>query len=198
MRGKFIVFEGPDGSGKSTQLRLFSEYLTERGIAHECEREPTGDTLGLMVRRVLSGELDYEPETLALLFSADRREHIKRMRSALQGGLHVLCDRYVYSSIAYQGLALTPERVCEINRENIENLLADVVVYIDLPTEKCMERIAKNRDSTEIFETSERIARVRENYEIAFERLDPAVLLRIDGSGTPEEVFEQIKSKLII
>lgn len=198
MRGKFIVFEGPDGSGKSTQLALFAEHLEKSGVAVVTEREPTGETIGALVRRVLSGELPYEAETLALLFAADRREHIRKVEALLDKGINVLCDRYVYSSIAYQGLELPVERVAEINRANIERLLPDMVVYVDLPTEKCMERIAKNRETVEIFETHERIERVRRNYEGAFEAMPPKQLIRIDGSGTPDEVAGEIREKVII
>ena len=196
MRGKFIVFEGPDGSGKSTQLALFAEHLAGKGASVVTEREPTGETIGALVRRVLSGELDYEAETLALLFAADRREHVRRIEALLDEGKTVLCDRYVYSSIAYQGLELPIERVAEVNRANIERLLPDMVVYIDLPTEKCMERITKNRETVEIFETRERIERVRQNYESAFASMPPKRLIRIDGSGALGEVACEIREKV--
>lgn len=196
MRGKFIVFEGPDGSGKTTQLKMFAEYLAGRGVSVVTEREPTGDTIGSLVRRVLSGELAYSAETLALLFAADRAEHIRRVDALLEEGRTVLCDRYVFSSIAYQGLELEPSRVAEINRSNIERLLPDAVVYIDLPAEECMARITRARETVEIFETRERIERVRSNYEGAFALLPPDKLIRIDGAKSPDEVAREVRERV--
>ncbi len=193
MRGKFIVFEGPDGSGKTTQLRLLAERLASEGTAAATEREPTGSALGTLVREVLSGRRVCAPQTLALLFSADRSEHIRDMERLLGEGKHVLCDRYVFSSIAYQGLDLPTEWVAEINRPNTERLMPDAVVYIDLDERDCMEHITRGRDAVEeIFETREKIKRVRENYEYAFSRLSPERLFRIDGARTPEEVARDI------
>ncbi len=189
MRGKFIVFEGPDGSGKTTQLRLLAERLAAEGVSAASEREPTGSAMGALVREILSGRRVCEPQTLALLFSADRSEHVGDMLRLLDEGKHVLCDRYVFSSIAYQGLDLPTEWVAEVNRPNTERLMPDAVVYIDLDERACMERITRGRDAVEeIFETRERIKRVRQNYEYAFDRLPPERLFRIDGARTQEEV----------
>lgn len=108
----------------------------------------------------------------------------------------MLCDRYVFSSIAYQGLELDTAWIAEINRRATERLLPDAVVYVDLPTESCMERIARGRDHTEIFETTERISKVRENYERAFAMFPSLKLIRIDGAQPMEDVTRDILEKL--
>lgn len=192
MRGKFIVFEGPDGSGKTTQLGRVAEAL---GSAI-CECEPTTGEIGKQIRRALGGEVDCAPETLALLFAADRCEHVRALEKLLEDGKTVLCDRYVFSSIAYQGLELDTAWIAEINRRATERLLPDAVVYIDLPTESCMARIARGRDHTEIFETTERISKVRENYERAFAMFPSLKLIRIDGAQPMEDVTRDILEKL--
>lgn len=192
MRGKFIVFEGPDGSGKTTQQKTVASVL---GTA-VCECEPTTGEIGKQIRRALGGEVDCAPETLALLFAADRCEHVRALEKLLEAGETVLCDRYVFSSIAYQGLELDTAWIAEINRRATERLLPDAVVYVDLPTESCMARIARGRDHTEIFETTERIAKVRENYERAFAMFPNLKLIRIDGAQPMEDVTRDILEKL--
>lgn len=192
MRGKFIVFEGPDGSGKTTQQKRVAAAL----CSAICECEPTTGEIGKQIRHALGGEVDCAPETLALLFAADRREHVRALEKMLEDGKTVLCDRYVFSSIAYQGLELDTAWIGEINRRATERLLPDAVVYIDLPTESCMARIARGRDHTEIFETTERISKVRENYERAFAMFPNLKLIRIDGAQPMEDVTRDILEKL--
>lgn len=190
--GRFIVFEGPDGSGKTTQQKLVASAV---GSAI-CECEPTGGEIGRQIRRALGGEVDCAPETLALLFAADRCEHVRTLEALLEKGQTVLCDRYVFSSIAYQGLELDVDWIAGINRRATERLLPDAVVYIDLPTESCMDRIARGREHTEIFETTERIAKVRENYERAFAMFPKLKLIRIDGAQPMDAVTSDILAHL--
>lgn len=196
MRGKFIVFEGPDGSGKTTQLERVAAVLESAGKRVRRECEPTGGEIGRQIRRALGGETGCTPETLALLFAADRCEHVRALEAMLDGGDTVLCDRYVFSSVAYQGLELDVDWVAEINRRATERLLPDAVVYIDLPTESCMARIASGRTHTEIFETTERIAKVRENYERAFAMFPNLKLIRVDGAQSVEDVTRDIVARL--
>jgi dTMP kinase len=103
-RGKFIVFEGLDGCGKTTQLLLLSERLKRAGVPHIATREPSdGNPVGRLVRDAVHGSVTLENETLALLFAADRYQHIQtEILPALTRGAHVLCDRYYYSNLAYQ------------------------------------------------------------------------------------------------
>ena len=139
-RGKFITFEGCDGCGKSTQLRLLSEYLTKNGIAHIFTREPGGGKISEAIREILlSGKnMEMTDECEALLYAASRVQHLSdRVEPALAEGKLVICDRYVDSSFAYQACArgLGMDFIKKINAFAIEKYLPDVTVFIDLTPE---------------------------------------------------------------
>ena len=134
MKGKFIVFEGCEGVGKSTQLRLLKEYLEKTGQKAVFTREPGGTPVGEKIRSLLLGE-EMSAESEALLFAAARCEHIdKVILPALERGELVVCDRYVDSSIAYQafGRKLGRKRVEEINAYAFATCMPDAVVFIDM------------------------------------------------------------------
>lgn len=134
MKGKFIVFEGCEGVGKSTQLRLLKEYLEKTGQKAVFTREPGGTPVGEKIRSLLLGE-EMSAESEALLFAAARCEHIdKVILPALERGELVVCDRYVDSSIAYQafGRKLGRKRVEDINAYAFSSCMPDAVVFIDM------------------------------------------------------------------
>lgn len=134
MKGKFIVFEGCEGVGKSTQLHLLKEYLEKTGQKAVFTREPGGTPVGEKIRSLLLGE-EMSAECEALLFAAARCEHIdKVILPALERGELVVCDRYVDSSIAYQafGRKLGRKRVEEINAYAFASCMPDAVVFIDM------------------------------------------------------------------
>ena len=141
MKGKFITFEGCDGCGKSTQLKLFSEYLTEQGVAHIFTREPGGGKISEAIREILLNGKNAEmtDECEALLYAAARAQHLAdRVSPALNEGKLVICDRYVDSSFAYQayGRNLGTEFIGKINAFALENFLPDATVFIDLSPEE--------------------------------------------------------------
>ena len=124
-RGKFITFEGCDGCGKSTQLKMLSDYLTQNGIAHIFTREPGGGKISEAIRDILlSGKnMEMTDECEALLYAASRVQHLRdRVDPALQEGKLVICDRYVDSSLAYQGYArgLGTDFISKINAYALE------------------------------------------------------------------------------
>lgn len=134
MKGKFIVFEGCEGVGKSTQLRLINEYMKETGQETVFTREPGGTPLAEKIRQLILTE-DMDAECEAHLFAAARCEHIdKLILPALTAGKTVICDRYVDSSLAYQGYGrgLGYERVAEINAYALQNCPPDGVVFLDM------------------------------------------------------------------
>jgi dTMP kinase len=189
-RGIFIVFEGLDGSGKTTQCNQLSAALTERNIEYITTREPTGSRVGLLLREALKKNLPLEAETIALLFAADRYQHaVTEILPALREGKHVICDRYYYSSLAYQ-----KKHNAEIyNKRVLSECRPDITFFIDVPPPECMNRI-KNRGGAELFDSLEELERVREAYIETFEGLretDKVVI--IDGNGLrPEEVAEKV------
>ena len=133
-KGKFVTFEGCDGCGKSTQLKLLSNYLQEKGIAHIFTREPGGGKISEEIRGILLNGKNSEmsDECEALLYAAARAQHIKdRVEPALAEGKLVVCDRYVDSSLAYQAYArgLGFDFVAKINAFALEKYLPDATVF---------------------------------------------------------------------
>ena len=144
-RGKFITFEGCDGCGKSTQLRLLSQYLTENAIPHIFTREPGGGKISEAIRDILLNgkNMEMTDECEALLYAASRVQHLSdRVEPALSEGKLVICDRYVDSSLAYQAYArgLGLDFITKINAYALKNYLPDVTVFIDLTPEAAFQR----------------------------------------------------------
>lgn len=144
-RGKFITFEGCEGCGKSTQLKLLSEYLDNKGVDYILTREPGGSEIAEQIRRVIldgkNGNMSDGCE--ALLYAAAREQHLSdRIIPALDGGKLVICDRYVDSSLAYQGIARgLGERFIEtINRRAVRDYPPDMTVFLKLPPEEAFLR----------------------------------------------------------
>ncbi len=145
MNGKFVTFEGCEGSGKSTQLRLLSEYLKERGTDFILTREPGGGEISEEIRKIiLNGKYtDMCDECEALLYAAARIQHLKEIIiPALNAGKLVICDRYVDSSLAYQGYArgLGAEFIKSINSYALQKYSPDVTVFLDIPPSAAFER----------------------------------------------------------
>lgn len=153
MAGCFIAFEGGEGAGKSTQEALLAQALTERGHTVVRTREPGGTPAGEAIRQVLlSPEFDgLDPRAEALLFAASRGEHVARViRPALERGDVVICDRYIDSSVAYQGFGreLGPKRVRDLSLWATHELLPDLTVVLDVDPEVGLARFAE-RDRLE-------------------------------------------------
>ena len=199
-RGKFITFEGCDGSGKSTQLRLFSEYLTKEGIPHIFTREPGGGKISESIREILLNGKNSEmtDECEALLYAAARVQHLHdRVEPALQEGKLVICDRYVDSSFAYQAYAreLGMEFISKINAFALENYLPDATVFIDLSPEDAFKRKhgADQNDRLEMAGLSFH-QRVYAGYKkLAMENQR---FVSVDGKQTPTQIFEEVVKSL--
>ncbi len=192
--GKFIVFEGLDGSGQSTQAELLKKYLEEvKGVSVLLTKEPTSEPpIGTLIREILKKEFSVGPEAFQLLFCADRSEHLRNaVEPALKRGDWVISDRYFYSSIAYGSMDLPTERLIELNK-NFPR--PDIVFLIKASPKTCLDRIDKNRGEREFFEEEEKLAKVWKNYETLAERFSEINI--IDGEKSVEEVFKQIKNKI--
>ena len=196
-RGKFITFEGCDGCGKSTQLKMMSEYLTKNGIPHVFTREPGGGKISEAIREILLNGKNSEmtDECEALLYAASRVQHLQDVvEPALKEGKLVICDRYVDSSIAYQayGRNLGVEFISKINAYAIENYLPDVTVLIDLSPKAAFLR-KKGADENDRLEQAGMAfhEKVYEGY-LALAKDNPKRVARIDGAGTPEEIFKEV------
>ena len=151
-RGKFIVIEGLDGSGKSTQIALLEQRLAARGRRVWRTAEPTGGEIGVRIRAALSGAQPCSTAHLAALFLADRIAHSEEIEARLAAGADVVCDRYYYSSMAYQGPLTDPDWVADMNRRCPGIAKPDLCVFLDVDYRKCKERLDAGRDALEIYE----------------------------------------------
>jgi dTMP kinase len=167
-RGLFIVLEGPDGAGISTQTAMLQSHLSARGIRSISTKEPTLGPIGSVLRQVLSHRLVYPPDrpidddVIALLFAADRLDHIRvDVLPRLESGIHVISDRYRMSSYAYQGATLGQEWVRALNSRSVA---PDLTLFIDVPPEVSQQRITSRGAHRELYESEERLRPIYENY----------------------------------
>ena len=198
--GKFIVFEGIDGSGKSTQIRILAEKLKRSGEKVYVTAEPTFSTSGGIIRDALSGAVERTTCELAALFVWDRINHninktngIKKM---LADGYTVISDRYYYSSLAYQGEATDYEWVKALNCSCPEIRKPDICIFIDISPETAIKRITSDRATTEIFEEVGKLTKIRETFLNIFDDLKDDNVALIDGDGDPNEISERIYAKI--
>lgn len=190
----FITFEGVDGSGKSTQARLLAEHLRDQGRDVVATREPGGTVLGERVREILLGRDAIAPWTETALFAAARAQLVTEViRPALDRGADVVCDRYIDSSLAYQGLArgLGVERVLELNLLVIGGLLPDRTFLLLVPLDQAAVRRGSDPDRIER-EGDEFVARVDSAYrELA--GIFAQRIVTVDATQSPGEVAELIR-----
>ena len=190
-----IVFEGLDGSGKTTQMRLLVEYLESKGEACYSTREPTDSVFGEMLRSCLKGRIDTNEYTIAALFAADRLDHIldsaNGIKKKLDEGVNVFCDRYYFSSYAYNGEFVPFEWVVELNRLAREMMKPDLTVFIDLSSEESMKRVGR-RSEAERYETTEKQQKIRERFFAAFKRFPDEKVAIV----TSEEEKEMTQAKI--
>jgi dTMP kinase len=191
----FITFEGVDGSGKSTQARLLAEHLRGEGRDVVATREPGGTRLGEQVREILLGSESVAPWTETALFAAARAQLVTDViRPALDRGADVVCDRYLDSSLAYQGLArgLGVERVLELNLLVIGGLLPDKTFLLLVPLDQAAVRRGPHPDRIER-EGDEFVARVDDAYrELA--GIFAQRIVTVDATQPPQEVAELIRA----
>ena len=194
---RFIAVEGIDGSGKSTQAKMLRERLESLGAKAVFDFEPTDRRIGRLIREILAGSEKADPRTVALLFAADRLEHVTDKNGILQNlknGTSVISDRYYFSSYAYQKLDMPLEWVMEINKWAKELARPDIYLFIDVPIDVCLERIYKNRQTTsDIFENEQSLTRARNNFlEVIEKTKDSENVVIVDGSGSLEEVADRV------
>ena len=195
-RGKFIVFEGTDGSGKSTQLKALVKHLSQKGVPTYVTREPTDSPFGAVLRSCLVKRVDTDEFTIAAMFAADRLDHIQNpvngILKKLNEGYTVLCDRYYLSSFAYNGGFVPLDWVVELNRPARALLKPDLTVYIDIAAEDAMKRVAR-RGETERYETVEKQKNIRENYMALFERFPDERVVVIKSMENKEETQKKVR-----
>lgn len=210
MSGAFITFEGIDGSGKSTQLRLLNNFLRENGCHVVTTREPGGTTLGLRLRAaLLDATEEVDPLTELLVFAADRAQHVRRLlRPALAAGNVVISDRYADATVAYQGAGrgFPPELISEIVKLATDGLKPDLTLLFDVSVDESTSRTTRRgsgrggtgknqRDRLDI-EAADFHVRVREAY-LAIAKQEPERVKIIDTSGPVEITHQRVKQVLV-
>jgi dTMP kinase len=201
MAGLFVTFEGGDASGKTTQIGLLADWLKEQGKTVVVTREPGGSDLGNELRDIVLHRRGFiAPRAEALIYAADRAHHIHAVvRPALERGEVVLQDRYLDSSVAYQGAGrvLDPSEVREVSLWATEGLMPDVTVLLDVPADiglarQASEERAYDRLEAEALEFHER---VRDSY-LAIAQENPDRVVVIDGTAAIDEVHRAVLERV--
>lgn len=195
----FITFEGGEGSGKSTAIERLGEKLRSLGKKVVITREPGGTPISEEIRSVILDKANtgMDPWTEALLYAASRRQHVKeKIEPALEKGAIVISDRYVDSSLAYQGGArgLGIDKVLLLNQFALDGVMPDLTIYFDLAPETGLGRIRKNENREVNRLDLERISfheKVRESF-LTLKDMFPERIKIIDANLTPDKVFQEI------
>jgi dTMP kinase len=193
----FIVIEGLDGSGKTTQIEMLRDRLQSGAAACYLTAEPTELPTGKFLRSVLQKKVEADPRTVAALFAADRIEHLfhpeEGLLRKLEDGYHVIASRYYFSSLAYQSEFADPGWIASLNMLAKRTLPADITIFLDLDPDVSMERIAARGEEKELFETKEKLAHVRESFHLAFEHFgDGENIHIIDAGGDPIDISDAV------
>lgn len=199
MNQNFISFEGGEGSGKTTIIKQLKIDLEKQGFKVLQTREPGGSEIAEGIRQIILNiaNVKMDPRTEALLYAASRRQHlVEVILPALQNGNIVLCDRFVDSSLAYQGYArgLGINQIYELNRFAIEDLLPGLTIYLDLDPEIGLRRIKDNNRACNRLdlESLEFHKKVREGYLLIAKKY-PTRIKVVDGSLSKEKLYEEVK-----
>ena len=188
MRGLFIVFEGIDGAGLTTQAKLLERYLRKKGYNVILTKEPTDSLIGGLIRAALRCEWKTDPVTLQLLFAADRSHHVTHyILPSLRNGKIVISDRYLFSSLAYGSIDCDYDWLLTINKHFP---LPDLTIVLDVPAQIAINRIAESRFGFELFENIEKLEQVRRNYHKIVREFDNMII--VDGTKSIEEVHREI------
>jgi dTMP kinase len=194
---KFIVFEGIDGSGKSTQMKLLAQRMEAGNYPVFKTFEPTDSPIGRIIRTIFNHQMAADHRTIAGLFLADRLHHLLESEhgvlAKLDQGYHVLCDRYYFSSYAYHAVHMPMQWVIDANAMAAEIRRPDLTIFIDVMPEISIQRLQHSRENIELYETLENLQQVRTQYFLAFDLLkDIENIEIIDGHQSTEIVHENI------
>lgn len=201
MQGYFITLEGPDGSGKSTIMKLLGEYFQQKGIDFIMTREPGGTPIGEEIRNIILDYMntDMSPETEALLYAASRGQHVhEKIIPAIRQGKVVLCDRFILSSLAYQGVGrgLGIEEVKRINDFALRGIYPDLILFFHIDPEITLKRKTDKLGGDRLErEGSEFHNRVYNGY-MELLKIYPEKIEIIDATKSIEEVLKQSIDKI--
>ena len=189
----FIVFEGIDGAGLTTHATLTEKFLQRLGLKVLLTKEPTDGLIGGLIRAALRKEWTVDPATLQLLFAADRSRHVKKViKPALKKGVHVISDRYLFSSLAYGSLNLSVKWLKTVNSLFP---LPDITFLLDISPEEAVKRIKGERFAVELFEEIEKLSKVRKAFLQLAEQYSNFYVLKTDDEV--EEVQKKIEQIIL-
>jgi dTMP kinase len=197
----FIAFEGIDGSGKSTQVKLLSYNLKNAGHKVHLTAEPTEGPIGKMIRDIFSHKMEADHRVIAGLFIADRLDHLLNKETGilkkLEEGYTVITDRYYFSSYAYQGTHMPMEWVIEANSLAANLLRPDLNIYIDIDPKASMDRLNSDRPAMELYETVENLHNVRAKFLEAIDMLKlKENVFVLDGNRAPHVIAADIWNEI--
>lgn len=199
--GKFIVIEGIDGSGKSTQIKVLAEKLQAAGKKVVTTKEPTDMVIGKFVREeILSGKTKIPPIALQYLFNADRVMHLEEIESLLKNGTTVLMDRYFWSSVAYAIADLQVDLDWSLTAFSIlsfynQFLLPDFSFLLQLSADEALFRIEETGKKTEIYETQEKLSKIEKSYSLLQQKF-PEEFIVIDAKQEKAKITEEMLAKI--
>jgi len=201
-KGYFLVFEGIDGSGKSTQIKLLMNKLKALNIKCYETKEPTDAPIGALIHQIMTGRISTDNKVIAALFVADRLDHLLNKTDGIcdkiDNGITTISDRYYFSSYAYHSIDMPMDWVIQANSLSADILRPTYTFFIDVLPEVAIERIQKERFHSELFETQERLSQVRLKYLEAFDKLkDKENIIIIDGNQSEELIAEEIWTKIV-
>ena len=203
--GKFVVIEGLDGAGSTTQATRLCDWLDTQGFEVHLTKEPTDGPAGALIRLVLAKRLEIDPKTLAMLFAADRMDHLYRQDDGIvklleRENVFVVSDRYYLSSYAYQLLEDDEDGIDLpwLQRIHAKCVQPDLTIFLDVPISECFKRMAVNRGfHFEFFEREEEMEMVRDNYRTAIGELKRRENIQVvSGTGTPRQVEARIRVRV--
>ena len=204
MKGKFITFEGTDGSGKTSVITRVVDALTKEGYKVVTTREPGGVKISEEIRDIIHDvkNTEMDPVCEAMLYAASRRQHlIEKVKPMLDKGYIVICDRYIDSSLAYQGYArnIGIDKVKDINHFAIDGFYPDLTIYLDVRPEIGIRRIMEHTQTHEVNRMDQESIdfhnRVYEGYHKLLELFKDRIKL-VNGENDQEQVFKDSLSKI--
>lgn len=198
MKGLFITIEGPDGSGKTTIVQELTKRLETSKINYIITREPGGIDIAEQIRKIILNPKNttMDAKTEALLYAASRRQHlVEKVLPALKAGIHVICERFVDSSLAYQGYGreIGIDAVYSINKFAIDNIMPDTTIFLDIKPNEGLKRIKQNRNNLDRLDLEgiEFHQRVYEGYEIVKEMFKDRIIV-VDANRPKAEVVDAV------
>lgn len=189
-KGKFIVFEGLDGSGQSTQTKLLAEFLKEKGHKVLTTKEPTLDSVaGKKIRQILDEKTKEDPAKLQKLFAQDRKVHLNGLiLPELKKGKIVISDRYCFSSFAFGSIAVPLNFLLKINDKF---LMPDIIFFLDVKPVICLARMGKRNKDKTLFEEKNKMKKVYQNFKKILKNFKNSII--INGERNISQVHQEIK-----